>query len=74
MKNIEQKLKALFEYQRFQKNEKLEEMIKEAEGARVIELSDEELSFVNAAGEVICDEPEGIVKTGATQDTFGGRK
>lgn len=54
--NTEQKLKKLFDYQRFAKNPRLEQMINAAEGA-VTELSDEDLFFVNAAGE-----PEMMVK------------
>ena len=50
MKNTEQKLKKLFDFQKFEQNQKLSKMIKEAESEGVM-LSDEELSFVNAAGE-----------------------
>ena len=50
MKNTEQKLKKLFDFQKFQQNQKLSKMINEAESEGV-ELTDEELSFVNAAGE-----------------------
>ena len=50
MINTEQKLKKLFDFQKFEKNQKLSKMIKEAESGG-IKLSDEDLSFVNAAGE-----------------------
>ena len=51
MKNTEQKLKKLFDLQKFAKNEKLEKLVQEAESRYAAELSDEDLSFVNAAGE-----------------------
>ena len=50
MKNTEHKLKKLFDFQKFEKNQRLSKMINEAESEGVL-LSDEELSFVNAAGE-----------------------
>ena len=50
MINTEQKLKKLFDFQKFQQNQKLSKMINEAKSEGV-ELTDEELSFVNAAGE-----------------------
>ena len=48
---MEQKLEKLFDYQRFEKNERLEKQIREAENRYCKELSDDDLSFVNAAGE-----------------------
>ena len=48
---MENKLKKLFDYQRFEKNEKLEKLINEAEWRYAAELSDDDLSKVNAAGE-----------------------
>ena len=48
---MEQKLKALFDYQRFEKNERLEKIIAETESRYAQELSDDDLSLVNAAGE-----------------------
>ena len=50
MKNTEQKLKKLFDFQKFEQNQKLSNMIDEAESEGAM-LSDEDLSFVNAAGE-----------------------
>lgn len=48
-------LKQLFDFQRFQGNDRLETLISETEN-RYVEapkgLSDEELDFVNAAGEI----------------------
>ena len=47
--NVEAKLKLLFDFQKYENNSRLARMIEEAEG--YAELSDESLSFVNAAGE-----------------------
>ena len=49
---MEKKLKKLFDYQRFEKNERLEKIIKETESRYEGELSDDDLSLVNAAGEI----------------------
>ena len=49
----EKKLKKLFDYQRFEKNEKLEKLIRETESRYAKELSDADLSLVNAAGDMI---------------------
>ena len=49
---MEKKLKKLFEYQRFERNEHLERLISKTESRAANELSDEDLSFVNAAGEM----------------------
>ena len=49
---MEKKLKKLFDYQRFEKNERLEKIIKETESRYGGELSDDDLSLVNAAGEI----------------------
>ena len=48
---MEQKLKKLFDYQRFEKNEKLEKLIRETESRYAKELSDDDLALVNAAGD-----------------------
>ena len=45
----EKKLRLLFDYQRFEKEPALGRIIEQVEGG-VKELSDDELSFVNAAG------------------------
>lgn len=50
---MENKLKALFDYQRFEKNEKLERLIRETETRYAAKLSDDALSLVNAAGELV---------------------
>ncbi len=52
---MERKLKELFDYQRFEHNgkpDKLEKLIRETESRYGAELSDEELSMVNAAGAI----------------------
>lgn len=48
---MEKKLKQLFDFQRFEKNQKLDKMIQETENYYSKELSDKELSFVAAAGD-----------------------
>ena len=48
---MENKLKKLFDYQRFEQNKKLGKLIKETEKRYAAELSDEDLSLVNAAGD-----------------------
>ena len=50
MKDNERTLKKLFDFQKFEKNQRLKKIIEEAESDGVL-LSDEELSLVNAAGE-----------------------
>lgn len=51
MENMEQKLKRLFDYQKFQKTPRLEAMLSEAEGRYEGSLSDEDLELVSAAGD-----------------------
>ena len=48
---MERKLKSLFDYQKFEKNPRLEKLISETENRYARELSDDDLSFVNAAGD-----------------------
>ncbi len=48
---MENKLKSLFDYQRFKGNEKLERLIVETESRYCKELSDDEMALVSAAGE-----------------------
>lgn len=49
---MEKKLKRLFDYQRFEKNERLEKLIEESQArSKAAELSDESLEMVSAAGE-----------------------
>lgn len=47
---MEKKIKTLFDYQIFENNTHLSKLIKQTESDFAKELSDEELSFVNAAG------------------------
>ena len=47
---MEQKLKRLFDYQKFQRNSRLEAMLAEAEG-RCAEVDDDTLGLVSAAGD-----------------------
>ena len=47
---MENKLKRLFDYQRFANNERLAGIIEETESRRSAELRDEDLFTVNAAG------------------------
>ena len=49
---MEKILKKLLDYQRFEQNEKLGKLIRETESRFIRELSDEDLSLVNAAGEI----------------------
>lgn len=48
---MDRKLKALFDYQKFSENKKLERLILEAESRYAKELSDDDISIVSAAGE-----------------------
>ncbi|MCI8373007.1 MAG: hypothetical protein HFI75_11565 [Lachnospiraceae bacterium] len=50
---IEEKLRLLFEFQKFSKNLRLAEMTDEPEKRYGETLSDEELEQVNAAGELV---------------------
>lgn len=58
---MEQKLKRLFDYQKFQKNPRLKAMLADAEGRYEGSLSDDDLELVSAAGEQIPDGPIGLV-------------
>lgn len=49
---MENKLKKLFDYQHFENNSRLAELISETENRYAAELSDDELFMVSAAGEV----------------------
>lgn len=48
---MENELEKLFDYQRFEKSDRLEKLISETEHRYPKELSDEDLFFVNAAGD-----------------------
>ena len=47
---MEQKLKKLFDYQKFQRNSRLDAMLAEAEG-RCAEVDDDALELISAAGD-----------------------
>lgn len=49
---VEKRLRALFEYQRFQRNSHLASLIEETEEKYSHELSDDDLELVNAAGDM----------------------
>lgn len=51
-------LKLLFDYQRFEQNERLSAMLAKAEKAGSALLNDEELEWVAAAGELTAEEQE----------------
>ena len=53
--SIEETLKELFDYQKFEKNIGSERFIQDAENRYAKELSDEDLNLVNAAGEIIVE-------------------
>ena len=49
---MEKKLKLLFDFQRFEGNAKLAAVIEKAEACRAESLSDDDLEYVSAAGEI----------------------
>ena len=49
---MENKLKKLFEYQKFEQNDRLAKLIAETESRQAAELSDDDLTFVAAAGNI----------------------
>ncbi len=49
---IEKKLKNLFEYQKFERNGRLDKLIAETDARQAAALSDDALEFVAAAGEI----------------------
>ena len=49
---MERKLKRLFDYQKFQRNVRLGAMVAEVESRYENGISDEDLAFVSAAGEI----------------------
>ncbi len=60
---MEKKLKQLFDFQRFSENERLAGLIRETESRyKSVELSDDSLSQVAAAGEVVLPKEAKIEK------------
>ena len=51
-RKMENKLKKLFEYQKFEQNERLAKLIAETEARQAAEISDDDLEMVTAAGEI----------------------
>ena len=51
-RKMENKLKKLFEYQKFEQNERLAKLIAETEARQAAEISDDDLEMVAAAGEI----------------------
>lgn len=49
---MENKLKKLFEYQKFEQNERLAKLIAETEARQAAEISDDDLELVAAAGDI----------------------
>ncbi len=49
---MENKLKKMFEYQRFENNPRLAKLISETESRYGAEISDDDLFMVNAAGDI----------------------
>ncbi len=62
---MENKLRKLFDYQRFEGNGRLERLISETENRYANTLSDDDLTFVNAAGDLTA----GSEKDGKNNDT-----
>ena len=50
---MENKLKRLFEYQKFEQNERLAKLIAETEARQAAEISDDDLELVAAAGDIL---------------------
>lgn len=55
MKNAQEKLKLLFDYQRFAGNERLASLIQKAENGGATPLSDDDLTDVAAAGDPLLE-------------------
>lgn len=49
--SIQKQLTALFDYQRFERNKRLQALIDDTESRRLCSLSDDDLEWVSAAGE-----------------------
>ena len=68
---MERKLKQLFDYQKFQRNVQLGAMIAEVESRYENGISDENLAFVSAAGEISVrkEEVPGFFSVTSREDT-----
>ena len=69
---MEKKLRELFDYQRFEPNERLPKVIRGTEKRYGTELSDEELSLVAAAGEGLMEKLE-EGEDGINKNRYGAR-
>lgn len=52
-KNMENILKRLFDYQKFENNENLDRIIKDSRDRHHVKLSDDTLYLLNAAGDIL---------------------
>ena len=59
---MEEKLKQLFDFQRFERNPRLEQMMAETRERWGAELSDDDLELVNAAGEIPVQEQKNVIE------------
>lgn len=64
------KISRLFDYQRFASNDRLAKIISDTESRYCAELSDDDLTFVNAAG----DADPAIMSDHSPDDTEEGRR
>lgn len=71
---MENKLKKLFDFQRFEQNEKLGKLIQETESLYANELSDDDLFLVNAAGEITSYDCTPDAKPQLPDGIFGDEK
>lgn len=55
---MENKLKSLFEFQRFEQNKRLAKLISETEARQAVEISDDDLELVAAAGDAFASNKE----------------
>ncbi len=67
---MENKLKRLFEYQKFERNERLAQLITETEMRQAAEISDDDLEFIAAAGDVFEKNPEDKAYGGKHDDVL----
>lgn len=67
---MENKLKKLFEYQKFEQNERLAKLIAETEARQAAEISDDDLEFVAAAGDMLAPDASDKALGGVYDDTL----
>ncbi len=71
---MENKLKQLFEYQKFQQNGRLAKLIAETEARQTAELSDDELELVAAAGDMFMPNENDSVDDASDSETSSNLK